>query len=96
MNAKQAKKLRKAARLMVSEYLVEYLLTSEQLGEAFENGYTMDTLYTLVPDRMLLGQAGDPQTQGLGTRRWFYRKLKKNPDTNYNELYTKLMGEIHG
>lgn len=91
MNGRTAKKIRRKAREAMLEYVLEAVLTEEQVEEAKANGYTNTNLYLLLPPSLLLSE-GFTRKQGLGTQKWFYKWAKKcynntTDNKNWREYY---------
>jgi hypothetical protein len=89
MNAKEVKRLRKRARTFINLYVIEYVLTEEHVLEAYENGYTYETLYQLIPHEMML-RDGFTVKQGMGTVKWWNKRVKNSPNATYESLVEEL------
>lgn len=80
MNGKKAKKLRKKANTYIHKYVKERVLT-EDLTKDMDYG----TIIGVLPYRTYF-RKGWTLYNGVFTRRWFYRLMKKNPNLDYNEV----------
>lgn len=80
MNGKVAKQLRNTARLAGAYYVKMDLLPPEQ-----SEGASMEKLFAVLPKH---GYYRDLNTVklGLGSQRWWYKQLKKNPIATYQEI----------
>ena len=83
MNGKRSKALRRQSYNLVITYVKDRLLTPDQY-----EGATDKELLKAVPDLANLRQAGQVKN-GILSKRWFYKQVKKNPEVSYEELLKK-------
>lgn len=80
MNGKKAKHLRRKANALAYLFAQDKIFDEETLEK-----YDYKQVINAVPYRILVMQ-GFTKVNCVGTRRWFYKQVKKNPNVNYGEL----------
>lgn len=54
-------------------------------------GKDCDTILVALPERMYYWK-GFTRHLGVGSKRWFNRKVKKNPDVTFDEIVEEMLG----
>lgn len=81
MNGKRAKLLRKRANQLAYEFACDRMFDKEIIKE-----YDYRQVVDAVPFRILIMKMFT-KSNAVGTRRWFYKQVKKNPSVTYGELF---------
>jgi len=84
VNLKRAKQLRKKARTLMVRFVREKILTPETTADK-----TDDELLAALPRRIHMRQ-GRRQYNAIATRRWFIRKVKNNPEVEFDEIIAEI------
>lgn len=84
MNQKKAKALRKQSKRYAIQFVKDYIL-DVSIWEVESD----KRLLSVVPERMLYFN-GTQRFLGLGTQRWFYKQVKKNPEITYEQIIQKI------
>lgn len=83
MNGKRAKALRKHTKDIIFEFAADKLLTPEQMESVNYN-----TVIAAVPYRILINKRFT-KVNAIGTGRWFYKQVKKDPSITWLALKEK-------
>lgn len=84
MNGKKAKRLRRQAKGMMCEYIRDRILPPD-----LTEGESCDSLLVVLPERAVFWK-GFTRYLGIGSKKWFYRQVKKHPTLTYQDFLEKI------
>lgn len=90
MNLKMAKALRGRAEELMAQWVRDKILSPEQT-----EGRSNKQLLAAIPPRIHF-RDNFRRFNGVGTQRWFYRIVKKQPEISYEQILSKIYPNQEG